>query len=69
MYLERQDLFVFNPLSESIDIINPGSMDKNILQKLVNTIFNNGGVIESIKNESPTLENVFLNLTGKRLKN
>ena len=45
------------------------SKDKNILQKLVNTIFNNGGVIESIKNESPTLENVFLNLTGKRLKN
>ena len=45
------------------------SKDKNILQKLVNTIFNNGGVIESIKNESPTLENLFLNLTGKRLKN
>ena len=45
------------------------SKDKNILQKLVNTIFNNGGVIENIKNESPTLENVFLNLTGKKFKN
>ena len=61
--------FVFNILEEPIDIIKHGSKDKNILQKLVNTIFNNGGVIESIKNESPTLENVFLNLTGKRLKN
>ena len=45
------------------------SKDINILQKLVNTIFNNGGVIESIKNELPTLENVFLNLTGKKLRN
>lgn len=41
----------------------------NILQKLVNTIFNNGGVIESIKNELPTLENVFLNITGEKLRN
>lgn len=45
------------------------SKDINILQKLVNTIFNHGGVIESIKNELPTLENVFLNLTGKKLRN
>ena len=43
--------------------------DNNILQKLVNTICNNGGVIESIKNELPTLESVFLNLTGKKLRN
>ena len=43
--------------------------DNNILQKLVNTICNNGGVIESIKNELPTLESVFLNLTGKMLRN
>ncbi|WP_330694238.1 ABC transporter ATP-binding protein [Intestinibacter bartlettii] len=42
--------------------------DINILQKLVNTIFNNGGVIESIKDELPTLENVFLDLTGKKLR-
>ena len=45
------------------------SNNSNILQKLVNTICNNGGVIESIKNELPTLENVFLNLTGKNLRN
>lgn len=45
------------------------SKDKNVLQKLINTIFNNGGVIESIKNELPTLESVFLNLTGKKLRN
>lgn len=45
------------------------SKDINILQKLVNTIFNNGGVIESIKSELPTLESVFLNLTGKKLRN
>ena len=42
--------------------------DINILQKLVNTIFNNGGVIESIKDELPTLETVFLDLTGKKLR-
>ena len=45
------------------------SNNSNILQKLVNTICNNGGVIESIKNELPPLENVFLNLTVKNLKN
>ena len=44
------------------------SKENNILQKLVNTIFNNGGVIESIKDESPTLETVFLTLTGKKLR-
>lgn len=43
--------------------------NNNTLQKLVNIICNNGGVIESIKNELPTLENVFLNLTGKNLRN
>lgn len=45
------------------------SKDTNILQKLVNTIFNHGGEIVSIKNELPTLESVFLNLTGKKLRN
>ena len=45
------------------------SNNSNTLQKLVNIICNNGGVIESIKNELPTLENVFLNLTGKNLRN
>jgi len=44
------------------------SKDINILQKLINTISNHGGVIENIKNEVPTLENVFLTLTGKRLR-
>lgn len=42
--------------------------DTNILQKLINTISNHGGVIENIKNEVPTLESVFLTLTGKRLR-
>ena len=32
-------------------------------------MFTNGGEIEIRKNESPTLENVFLNLTGKKFKN
>ena len=44
------------------------SKNINILQKLINTISNHGGVIENIKNEVPTLENVFLTLTGKRLR-
>lgn len=42
--------------------------DTNILQKLINTISNHGGVIENIKNEEPTLESVFLTLTGKKLR-
>ena len=42
--------------------------DKNILQKLINTISNHSGVIENIKNEVPTLESVFLTLTGKKLR-
>lgn len=42
--------------------------DTNILQKLINTISNHGGVIENIKNEVPTLESVFLTLTGKKLR-
>ena len=44
------------------------SKNMNILQKLINTISNHSGVIENIKNEVPTLENVFLTLTGKRLR-
>ena len=44
------------------------SKNINILQKLINTISNHSGVIENIKNEVPTLENVFLTLTGKRLR-
>lgn len=43
--------------------------DTNILPKLINTIYNHGGIIESIQNESPTLETIFLNLTGEKLKN
>ena len=43
------------------------SKDINILQKLINTISNHGGVIDNIKNEIPTLESVFLTLTGKTL--
>ncbi|MGL5315178.1 MAG: ABC transporter ATP-binding protein [Peptostreptococcaceae bacterium] len=44
------------------------SKDVNILQSLINTISNHSGVIENIKNEVPTLESVFLTLTGKRLR-
>lgn len=44
------------------------SKDINVLQKLINTIFNHGGVIENIKNELPTLESIFLNLTEEKLK-
>ena len=44
------------------------SKNSSILQKLINTICNHSGIIESIKNEIPTLEKVFLNLTGKNLR-
>ena len=35
---------------------------------IINIISNNSGVIENIKSEVPTLENVFLTLTGKQLR-
>ncbi|SCH02147.1 MULTISPECIES: ABC transporter ATP-binding protein [unclassified Romboutsia] len=44
------------------------SKDKNITQKLINIISNHSGVIENIKSEIPTLESVFLTLTGKKLR-
>ena len=44
------------------------SKNSSILQKLINTIYNHSGIIESIKTEVPTLEKVFLNLTGKNLR-
>ena len=58
---------------QKIEIVNNEikcyySKDTNILQKLINTISNHSGVIENIKNEVPTLESVFLTLTGKKLR-
>lgn len=44
------------------------SKEINILQSLINIISNHSGVIENIKNEVPTLESVFLTLTGKKLR-
>ncbi|MCF0147237.1 MAG: ABC transporter ATP-binding protein [Clostridium sp.] len=44
------------------------SKDINILPNIMNTIFNNNGIIESIRSEIPTLESVFLQLTGKQLR-
>lgn len=44
------------------------SKEAYILQKIINTISNNSGIIENIKSEDPTLETVFLTLTGKQLR-
>ena len=44
------------------------SKEAYILQKIINTISNNSGIIESIESEMPTLEKVFLTLTGKQLR-
>ena len=44
------------------------SKDLNILPNIMNAIFNNNGIIESIRSEIPTLESVFLELTGKQLR-
>lgn len=44
------------------------SQEAYILQKIINTISNNSGIIESIESEMPTLEKVFLTLTGKQLR-
>lgn len=40
----------------------------NVLPYIMNVIFNNNGIIESIRSEIPTLESVFLELTGKQLR-
>ena len=40
----------------------------NIIPYIINTISNNSGIIENIKSEDPTLETVFLTLTGKQLR-
>lgn len=40
----------------------------NVIPYIINIISNNSGVIENIKSEVPTLENVFLTLTGKQLR-
>ena len=44
------------------------SKESFILQKIINTISNNSGIIESIESEMPNLESVFLKLTGKQLR-
>ncbi|WP_195988527.1 ABC transporter ATP-binding protein [Clostridium sp. D53t1_180928_C8] len=44
------------------------SQEVYILQNIINTISNNSGIIESIESEMPTLEKVFLTLTGKQLR-
>lgn len=40
----------------------------NIIEGLVATISRENGVVENIKNETPSLETVFLALTGKKLR-
>lgn len=40
----------------------------NIIENLVATISREKGVVENIKNETPSLETVFLALTGKKLR-
>lgn len=44
------------------------SKDINVIPSIIYTITNNSGIIESIENEVPTLESVFLKLTGKQLR-
>lgn len=42
--------------------------NSNLLTKVIETILTNGGEINNIENSKPTLENVFLALTGKKLR-
>ncbi|GAB6167855.1 ABC transporter ATP-binding protein [Clostridium carnis] len=42
--------------------------ESNIIEKIVSTIASKNGIIENIKNEAPSLETVFLALTGKKLR-
>lgn len=42
--------------------------NSNLLTKVIETILTNGGEINNIENSQPTLENVFLALTGKKLR-
>lgn len=41
---------------------------RNLITNLVSTISDNGGDIQNIVNEEPSLESVFLALTGKKLR-
>lgn len=42
--------------------------ESNIIEELVAAISKKNGVVENIKNETPSLETVFLALTGKKLR-
>lgn len=42
--------------------------NSNLLTKVIETILSSGGEINNIENSQPTLENVFLALTGKKLR-
>ena len=42
--------------------------NSNLLTKVIETLLNSGGEINYIENSRPTLENVFLALTGKKLR-
>ena len=42
--------------------------ESNVIEKLVSIISKENGIIKNIKNETPSLETVFLALTGKNLR-
>lgn len=42
--------------------------DSNVISKIVELVHNLGGEVINISNEKPSLENVFLALTGKKLR-
>lgn len=42
--------------------------ESNVIEQLVSTISKENGIIKNIKNETPSLETVFLALTGKNLR-
>ncbi|MGL5380123.1 ABC transporter ATP-binding protein [Clostridium sp.] len=44
------------------------SKEINAIPYIINIITNNSGIIENIKSDVPTLESVFLRLTGKQLR-
>ncbi|MBE6049801.1 MAG: ABC transporter ATP-binding protein [Clostridium sp.] len=44
------------------------SRNRNLVSKIVECVVNNNGKIKNISNEEPSLENVFLSLTGKTLR-
>ena len=72
IYNKAMDYYQNGEIDKALEKCEEGiSQDlknSNLLTKVIETILTNGGEINNIENSKPTLENVFLALTGKKLR-